>query len=175
MGFSPLHTCVLKLFDSLHDELYNCGMDNPYNSAKFCRGAYLHPKKVLCHGVARQGGRGVSECVKQVEIAKRSEQLRVRGTVKAALLLSDDYVPCLVASSVYNTKPVHYLSMVSIRIEWIKVKKKVFNIDTNEWEEIDFLRMNFINNYNFTMGHVDVSDQLRGSYQIDIWVHNRKW
>jgi len=99
---------------------------------KFCQGVYLHPKKVLCHGVACKGGRGVPECVKQVEITKRSEQLRVRGTVKAALLLGDDCVSCLVASSVYDTKPVHYLSMVLIRIEWIEVKKKVFNIDTNE-------------------------------------------
>ena len=175
MGFSPLHCRVLALFDSLHDELHNCGMDNLYNSAKFCRGAYLHPKKVLCHGVARKGGRGVPECVKQLEVTRRSEQLRVRGTVKAALLLGDDHVPCLVASSVYDTKPVHYLSMVSIRIEWIEVKKKAFNVDTNQWEEIKFLRMNFINNYNFTMGHVDVSDQLRGSYRIDLWVRNRKW
>jgi len=99
----------------------------------------------------------------------------VRGTVKAALLLGDDRVQCLVASSVYDTKYVHYLSMVLIRIEWIEVKKKAFNVDTNQWEEIKFLRMNFINNYNFTMGHVDVNDQLRGSYCIELWVRNRKW
>ncbi|OEU12697.1 hypothetical protein FRACYDRAFT_243954 [Fragilariopsis cylindrus CCMP1102] len=127
----------------------------------------LHCRKVLCHGVARKGGRGVPECVKQLEVTRRSEQLRVRGTVKAALLLGDDHVPCLVASSVYDTKPVHYLSMVSIRIEWIEVKKKAFNVDTNQWEEIKFLRMNFINNYNFTMGHVDVAIALIFGYAIE--------
>ena len=57
----------------------------------------------------------------------------------------------------------------------MEVKKKVFNVNNGEWEEIKFLRMNFINNYNFTMGHVDVSDQLQGSYRIDRWVQNRKW
>ena len=98
--------------------------------------------------------------MKQVEVTKHSVQLCICGTVKAALLLGDDRVQYLVASSIYDTKPVHYLSMVSVRIEWIEVKKKAFNVDTNQWEEIKFLRMNFINNYNFTMGHVDVSDQL---------------
>ena len=119
--------------------------------------------------------RGIPECVKQEERKSRKEQIKVRGTVKAAILMGDDRVPCLIASSVYDTKPVHYLSMVSGRIEWIEVKKRVFNVDTNEWGEIKFLRMNFINNYNFTMGHVDVSDQLRGSYRIDRWVRNSKW
>ena len=174
-GFSPLHSRVLSLFDSLKDDHHQCGMDNLYNSAKFCRAAYQHERKVLCHGVTRKGMRGIPECVKQEEKKSRKEQIKVRGTVKAAILMGDDRVPCLIASSVYDTKPVHYLSMVSGRIEWIEVKKRVFNVDTNEWGEIKFLRMNFINNYNFTMGHVDVSDQLRGSYRIDRWVRNRKW
>ena len=89
--------------------------------------------------------------------------------------MGDDGVPCLVASSVYDTKPVHYLSMISCRIEWLEVKKKVWNVDTCEYEEIKFLRLNFINNYNFTMGHVDVADQLRGNYRMDRWVRNRNW
>ena len=55
------------------------------------------------------------------------------------------------------------------------MKKRAWNIDTEQYEEIKFLRMNFIHNYNFTMGHVDVTDQLRGSYRIDRWVRNRKW
>ena len=65
--------------------------------------------------------------------------------------------------------------MVSGRIKWIEVKKKVYDVESEKYEEVKFLRMNFINNYNFTMGHVDVSDQLRGSYHIDWWVRNRKW
>merc|ERR1711865_615504 len=75
----------------------------------------------------------------------------------------------------YDTKPVHYISMVSGRIEWIEITKKVYNVDNEQWEDVKFLRMNFINNYNHTMGQVDITDQLRGSYRIDIWVRNRKW
>jgi hypothetical protein len=37
------------------------------------------------------------------------------------------------------------------------------------------LRLNDIHKYNHTKGHADVADQLRGSYQIDIYVRNRKW
>jgi hypothetical protein len=35
--------------------------------------------------------------------------------------------------------------------------------------------LNVIHKYNHTMGHVDVADQLRGSYRIDIYVRNRMW
>ena len=37
----------------------------------------------------------------------------MRGTVKAAVLEGDPKCPNLVASSVYDAKRVHYLSMVS--------------------------------------------------------------
>ena len=47
MGYSPLHSQVLALFDLLKDEYHQCAMDNLYNSAKFARGCFLHPKKVL--------------------------------------------------------------------------------------------------------------------------------
>ena len=37
------------------------------------------------------------------------------------------------------------------------------------------MQMNLIDNYNHTMGNVDVTDQLRGAYRLDHWVRNRKW
>ena len=40
---------------------------------------------------------------------------------------------------------------------------------------ICYVNLRIINNYKFTMGKVDISDQLQGNYQIDIWVENRKW
>jgi hypothetical protein len=163
------------LFDSLLDDHHQIGMDNLYNSAAFCRAAFLHLRKVLCHGVVRKGGRGAPNCIIQEEVKDRNKQIAVRGTVKAAHLQGDDVVKCLVASSVYDTKPVHYLSMVSVLLEWVVVEKKVYNVDTQKTEMIRFLRLNVIHKYNHTMGHVDVADQLRGSYRIDIYVRNRKW
>jgi hypothetical protein len=174
-GLSPLHSRCMWLFDSVEDLYHQCSMDNLYNSANFCYAGYKHPKKLLTHGVTRKGGRGLPACVIQQEAKTRNEERIVRGTVKAAHLKGDDSITCLVASSVYDTKPVHYLSMVSIRLEWIVVEREVYNVDTGRKEVLRFLRLNFINNYNHTMGHVDVADQLRGSYRIDIWIRNRKW
>jgi hypothetical protein len=175
LKLSPLHARVMWLFDSLHDDHHQIGMDNLYNSAAFCRAAFLHFRKVLCHGVVRKGGRGAPRCIIQEEVKDRNKQIAVRGTVKAAHLQGDDVVKCLVASSVYDTKPVHYLSMVSVLLEWVVVEKKVYNVDTQKTEMIRFLRLNVIHKYNHTMGHVDVADQLRGSYRIDIYIRNRKW
>jgi hypothetical protein len=150
-------------------------MDNLYNSAAFCRAAFLHLRKVLCHGAVRKGGRGAPKCIIQMELKYPNKQITVRGTVKAAHLQGDDVVKCLLASSANDTKPVHYSSMVSVKLEWVVVEKKVYNVDTQKTEHIRFLGLNLIHKYNHTMGHVDVADQLRGSHQIDIYVRNRKW
>jgi hypothetical protein len=101
----------------------------------------------------------------QEEVKDRNKQIAVRGTVKAAHLQDDDVVKYLLASSVYDTKPVHYLSMVSVKlVEWVVVEMKVYNVNTQKTEYIRFLRLNVIHKYNHTMGHVGVADQLRGSY-----------
>ena len=81
----------------------------------------------------------------------------------------------MVASSVYDTKPVNYLSMVSEKIEWVVKSKPVFNVEKNETEDLRFLRLNQIHKYNKEMGGVDIADQLRGVYRIDRFVRNRKW
>jgi len=65
--------------------------------------------------------------------------------------------------------------MVSEEVKWIEKEKEVYNVDTDEMEYVKYLRMGFIDKYNSTMGDVDLSDQLRGSYHPDRWVRNRKW
>ena len=75
-------------------------MDNLYNSAAFCRAAFNHKWKVLCHGVARKGNRGIPACVSQQEVISRKDQVKVKGTVKAAVLEGDEGRPNLIASSV---------------------------------------------------------------------------
>lgn len=128
-------------------------MDNLYNSAAFCRYTYFH----------RNWGQGIPDCVLQEEVKKKKAQIWVRGTVKAAKLVSDPGCLHFIASSVYDTRPVHYLSMVSDSIKWVEKERKVF------------LRLNQIDAYSNGMGHVDLADQLRGVYCLDRFVRNRKW
>ena len=150
-------------------------MDNLYNSAVLCKKAFNHKFKVLCHGVTRKGMCGIPSSVKQEEVKNCKEQIRVRGTVKSAILEGDPSCPNLVAASVYDTKPVQMLSMTCKELKWNRQEKPVYNVDTGQVELINFLRLNTINFYNEDMGNVDVADQLRGIYRCDIGVSNRKW
>lgn len=149
-------------------------MDNLYNSAAFCKAAYKHCRKVLCHGVTRSGMRGIPS-VQQAEVKNRKGQIYVRGTVKAAIYYGDGECPNLVASSVYDAKPVHYLSMVPEELKWTTVDKAVYNVDSGEVELLKFLRLGHIDKYNQKMGNVDFADQLRGTYRLDKNTRNRKW
>jgi hypothetical protein len=110
-GLSPLHACCLFLMDQLKEKYHACRMDNLYTSARFFREAYAGENKVLCHAVARKSGRGLLKSVIQEEVKNKKQQEKVRGTTKAAVLTGDPENPDLVAFSVYDTKPVHFLSM----------------------------------------------------------------
>eukprot|EP00957_Ditylum_brightwellii_P185527 14125107-Ditylum_brightwellii.AAC.1 len=112
------------LFDSLKPEHHQWAMNNLYTSASFCRAAYDHEKKVLCHRVTRKGGRGIPDHVQQEEQKSKADQRLACGTIKAAVLEGDAGCPCLVASSVYGSKPVHYLSMTTHELKWV-VKQKM--------------------------------------------------
>jgi hypothetical protein len=150
-------------------------MDNLYISAKFLAAAYKHERKVLVAGVCRKGGRGFPETVLQAEVTSKADQIRVRGTVKAAVLEGDESCPNLVAVSVYDTKPVHFLSMSCTSIQWIQKERKVHVQSLGHSESMKFLRLNINDSYNNEMGHVDVSDQLRNYYRFDHYMRKRKW
>jgi hypothetical protein len=60
----------------------------------------------------------------QKEVVKKSEQAAVRGTTKAAVLEGDPECRDLVAFSVYDTKPVHFLSMACTDLSWKEKTKK---------------------------------------------------
>ena len=83
--------------------------------------------------------------------------------------------PNIISSSVYDMKPVHYLSMVSESIQWVEKEKMVYNVDIGKVEDLKLLRLNQIDKYNNGMGDVDVADQLIGVYRLDRWVRNRRW
>jgi hypothetical protein len=106
---------------------------------------------------------------------KKNEQAAVRGTTKAAVLEGDPACKDLVAFSVYDTKPVHFLSTACTDLCWREIAKKVYNKDSGISVAMKFLRTNMQDSYNHIMNHVDRADQLRGNYRMDRWTRNRKW
>jgi hypothetical protein len=174
-GLSPLHSRVMALFDCVKFQKHRCGMDNLYMSAKFAKASFNHPHSILVAGVTRKGMRGLPSCVLQEEKSNKKDQMRVRGTVKAAILKGDPDCPDLVATSVYDTKPVHFLSMSCSSIRWIIKTRLVYCVDTQTTETLEFLRLNINDDYNGDMGHVDISDQLRNYYRFDHWMRKTKW
>ena len=113
----------MALFDAVKDSYHHCIMDNLYNSAAFFRAALNQTSNILCQVVTRKGIRGMPPSVLQVEHKSRKDQIKVRGNVKAALLEGDDACPNLVACSIYDTNPVHYLSMVCDTLKWVVMEK----------------------------------------------------
>jgi hypothetical protein len=164
MGLSPLHSRVMWLFDQLKDKGHRCRVDNLYMSCRFAKFCWT-----------RKGGRGVPQLVCQEEVIKKSIEATVRGTVKAAVLEGDPDCPNLVAVSVYDTKPVHFISMVSECIEWITKSRKMWNKAVQALVSVEFLRLNINDDYNREMNDVDIFDHLRTIYEFDHWLRNRKW
>lgn len=150
-------------------------MDNLYISTKFAKFSFTHPKKVMIAGVARTSGRGIPLSVLQYEKKDQKEVVRVRGTVKAAVLMGDKSIPNLVAVSVYDTKPVDFISTICNSIEWVPLARKVWNESKQEMDVLKFLRLNVNDDYNKDMNACDVADQLQNNYRFDLWMRNFKW
>jgi len=92
-GFSPTHSRILFMFEQLKGELFTCGLDNIYISAKFCRAALTEiSQKVMTHGVCRTSGRGLPKSVLMQEKTTDTEKAAARGQVKAAVLKEDNLV-----------------------------------------------------------------------------------
>lgn len=174
-GWSPLHARMFSMFESFQFKNHNVWMDNLYLSAKFAKGCFKHDKQINLAGVTRKGGRGIPNVILQMEANNKNELRRVRGTCKAAVLKGDDDCPDLLAVSIYDSKPVYFLSMIHKKIEWVVNQKDVFSRETNQKEPNNFLRLNINTDYNFEMHHVDRADQLREHYRFDRWMRKRKW
>lgn len=107
-GLSSLHSRLMALSDSVEDEYHHCAMNSLYNSAAFCKAVFNHEKKVMCHGVTRKRKRVLPKIVLQEEEENRKVAILKRYIVKVAVLKGDTQCPDLVASSVYDIKPVHF-------------------------------------------------------------------
>jgi hypothetical protein len=99
----------------------------------------------------------------------------LKGTTTAARLLHMKECPDLLAVCVYDSKPVHLLSMVAESVEWNVKKRKVFHREMNAMKEMGYLWLNVIDDYNLNMNAVDVADQLCGIYRPDHWMRHKKW
>ena len=177
-GFSPTHSRILSMFESLDGKYFRCGMDNLFISAKFLYGAFEHcSSKVLVHGVCRKTGRGLPSSVYQEEHKDptSTKAQEARGATKAAVLVGDETCKNMLAFSVYDSKPVYFLSMAAENIKWIKKKRKFYDATLHKEKIIKFLRTDIQEKYNFNMNSVDIADQLRDSYNFQRFGRNRKW
>ena len=75
LGYSPLHSCILGMFDQLEEKYHNCWFDNLYLSAKFAKAAYKHTNKVQISGPTQKSGWGLAKCVIQQEM-KNANNIR---------------------------------------------------------------------------------------------------
>ena len=173
-GLSPLHARCMWLFDQLQDQCHRAWVDNLYMSARMAKAAYNTPNKVMTAGVCRTKDRGVPVSVLQ-DVVKKQQLPTTRGTMKASVLHGDANCPSLVVASIYDNKPVHFISLIAESIKWIEKKRKVWNNSTNKLQDVNFLRVNVNDDYNHLMNPVDIADQLRNNYRFDHWMRQKKW
>jgi len=173
-GLSPLHARCMWMFDQLQDKYHRAWVDNLYMSAKMAKASFNTTNKVLVAGVCRTKDRGVPASVLQDGV-KKQQLPTTRGTMKAAVLKGDSECPCLLAVSIYDNKPVHFISLIAESIKWIQKTRKAWNRNTLSLQDVNFLRVNINDDYNHLMNPVDIADQLRNQYRFDHWMRQRKW
>jgi hypothetical protein len=84
----------------------------------------FYQAEALAHDVARTHNRGLPLSIIQKE-EKNLSQAKLRwGMTKAARMKNCWNCPDLLAASVYDTRPVHFLSTASDCVEW-NVKESV--------------------------------------------------
>ena len=114
-------------------------------------------------------------CIKiTIRKTKKNKELHY-GDVKAARLHGDPACSNLIAFSVYDAKPVYFLSMACEKVRWDKNTRNVYDKTKRQKVPVNYYRSNIQNFYNYHMNSVDIADQLRQSYGFQHWVRNRKW
>ena len=67
---------------------------------------------------------------------------------------------------VYDTKPVHFLSMEVDNIKWTEKKIEVYDQSIGPLTTMKFLMLNVNYDYNYGMGGSDIADHMLGSYRF---------
>ena len=101
------------------------------------------------------------ECMKPISAAQE------QGTVKANMMKYGPERKGFIGVSFYDIKPAHFLSRSAESLEWTTKYCMVYCNLQKKMERLDFLRLNINDEYNFSMGDVDVADQLRNQYLFD--------
>ena len=109
----------------------------------------------MIHGVTRPSLRGIPPAIKQNEVTRKADLEKVRFTVKAAVLKNDEVCKDLIALSIYDTKPVYFLTSACEGIKWVEKSKKVYEANKKEAVRMPFYRLNIIDFYNNNMANVD--------------------
>jgi hypothetical protein len=104
----------------------------------------------------------------QEEVKTRSQQMKVRGAVKDAILEGDPQYPALVATNLFT-----FFLWVAHQLNGLKTAN-FFNVESGCLENMRFFKLNINDSYNNDMGDVDVSDQLHISDCFDHWLRKRK-
>ncbi len=97
-------------------------MDNLFNSHKLF--GPLYQAEALVHGVARTNSHGVSSSIIQKEEKILAQAELHQGTIKEARMKDCQNSPDLLATSIYDTKPVHLLSTALDCVKWNVTQKK---------------------------------------------------
>jgi hypothetical protein len=133
-------------------------MDNMFNSHELF--GTLYQAQALVHGVARTNGCGLPLSIIQEEEKIVAQAKLHRGATKVVRMMECRDCPNLLAASVYDTKPVHLLSLALVCVEWNVTLKKVWSEKAKKKSFVKFLCLNMIDNYDHNLDSVNLADQL---------------
>ena len=97
-----------------------------------------------------------------------------RGTVKAAVIYEIPDLTGLIYVLVYETKPVHFLSICYNEIKWIHKTNQVYDPESEIVCDAHLLSLNINKSYNHNINSADLSDQLQNVYQVNHWMRKYK-
>ncbi len=128
---------------------------------------------IMVHGITCKSGCSLPPCILQEKLKNQKETEKVRGFTKEAVLDGDAWCPNLIAFSVYNTKPMQFLSISCTELKWIEEVKIVFAEKGRKC--VRFLGCNINGDFNNGMNRVDIANQPQGDNHIDCCMHKQKW
>jgi len=98
----------------------------------------------------------------------------LRGTTKATVLVGDMKCKQLCVFSVYDVKPVYFLSMATENLNWKVKESKVYDETKKKEVKMKFLRTKIQEIYNYNTNSVDIADQLRSNCHFQRLTRKRK-